>query len=303
MPKYSNVSHWRKVLRAVSPLNTAVILLPHIGALVALFWFSWSGVAWMAGGLVVTGIGITAGYHRLLTHHSYQTTTTIRRMLIFVAALAMDTVGPIEWVGSHRIHHQLSDRQGDPHSPNDGGFWSHIGWAFLKNSPKWRDAALDLARDRYISWIDRWHHVLALTFLIFLYVCGEAAGGLGLSWFLWGGCTRIVLVMHIEWLINSATHRWGYRNFQTADNSTNLWWVAIFALGEGWHNNHHAQPGSAAHGMKWWELDLTWYFIRALESCGFAWKVVRPKAGAGGTAGVSSNYEDTWSGNSETRLK
>jgi stearoyl-CoA desaturase (delta-9 desaturase) len=261
--------------------NLLIVGVPHLGLIFAPFYFSWSGLILMLAGWVILGLGITAGYHRLLTHRSYQTTSWVRNTLAFLAALSLDTVGPSEWVGSHRLHHKFSDHDGDPHSPRDGDFWSHVGWALRKNSPAWLNAARDMEREPFMHWLQRFHHALAVGFVVLLYVAGEAVGGLGLSWLLWGGCVRIVAVMHAEWLVNSATHRWGYQNFPTSDRSKNLWWVALLTLGEGWHNNHHAQPGSAAHGMKWWEMDPTWVFICTLERLGLAWDVRRPQPSSG----------------------
>jgi stearoyl-CoA desaturase (delta-9 desaturase) len=193
---------------------------------------------------------------------------------------------PIYWVAVHRLHHQLTDKPGDPHSPRDGKWWSHMGWilrgALHSETTMLSRYAPDLLRDRFYRWLEVWHW-LPITFTgIALAVCGTALGGwkLGLSWLLWGTLLRITLGFHVTWLVNSATHLWGARRFDTHDDSTNNWWVALLTGGEGWHNNHHAHPVSATHGMAWWELDFNYWCIRLLSLLGLAKniKVMRPKA-------------------------
>jgi fatty-acid desaturase len=246
-----------------------VLLLLHLGAVAALFLFNWSAFAaavflyWMA-----TGLGISMGYHRLHTHRSYKVPRALEYFFAFCGVLTLEG-GPIFWVATHRIHHQLSDRPGDPHSPRDGAWWAHIGWILLgeskhNNTRQMAKYAPDLARDPFYVWLNNWHWLpmLALAALLF------AIGGLPIV--LWGICVRVVVGLHATWLVNSATHMWGTRRFATRDDSRNNWWVALITFGEGWHNNHHAHPTSARHGLAWYEFDPSWLQIRLLRLVGVA---------------------------------
>jgi len=241
----------------------------HAGALVALFFFTWNALLvavllwWISGSL-----GIGMGYHRLLTHRGYKTPKWVEYSLTVCATLALEG-GPIFWVATHRIHHKFSDQDGDPHSPRDGKWWSHMGWILTGKSMHHDTTTLvryvpDLDKDRFHVWITKYHYapmiVLGLALL--------AAGGLPLL--LWGIFLRTVVGLHATWLVNSATHLWGSRRFATRDTSTNNWVVALLTFGEGWHNNHHAYPASARHGLKWYEVDVNWYGIRALKLLGLA---------------------------------
>jgi stearoyl-CoA desaturase (delta-9 desaturase) len=177
--------------------------------------------------------------------------------------------GPIFWVATHRIHHQNSDRPGDPHSPRDGAWWSHIGWILFgetnhNNTRLMSKYTPDLAKHRFYIWLNNYHWApLAVLGAVLL-----AVGGLPL--FLWAICLRIVLGLHATWLVNSATHMWGSRRFATRDDSKNNWWVALMTFGEGWHNNHHAHPTSARHGLTWYEFDITWITLKAMKFLGIA---------------------------------
>jgi stearoyl-CoA desaturase (Delta-9 desaturase) len=241
----------------------------HIGA-VAAFWFiTWQALA-LAFLFNFIGLswGIGMGYHRLLTHRSYKVPKVIERFLAVCATLALEG-GPIFWVGTHRIHHQCSDQPGDPHSPRDGAWWSHMGWIILGESKHsevdyFRRYAPDLTRDPFYCWLNKYHW-LPLTILGALLL---AFGGV--SVFLWAGAFRVVWGLHWTWAVNSATHMWGSRRFKTKDDSRNNWWVALMSFGEGWHNNHHGKPNSARHGLAWYELDITWLQINLLKSLGIA---------------------------------
>lgn len=195
--------------------------------------------------------------------------------------------GPIEWVGTHRLHHAHTDHAPDPHSPRDhsrqgrvrrafGLFWAHTGWVFVHLEKDPTSAARDLQRDKIMVWIDRFYWLPGVLLGIGLYFLGQWYQGQGVAWVVWGMFVRTTMMYHATWFVNSASHAWGYRNFETHDDSTNLWWVAIITFGEGWHNNHHAQQRSAAHGMRWWEFDLTWQIIRLLRGLGLVWNVVEP---------------------------
>ncbi len=241
----------------------------HIGAVAALFFWSWTGLAlavflnWVAGGL---GIGV--GYHRLLTHRGYKAPKAVEYFLTVCATLALEG-GPIFWVATHRIHHQYSDKPGDPHSPRDGKWWSHMGWILMGKSMHHDAATLaryvpDLARDPFHVWISKYHYVPVILLGAALFAMG------GWTWLLWGMFLRTTVGLHNTWLVNSATHMWGNRRFETRDDSRNNWWVALLAFGEGWHNNHHAHPTSARHGLAWYEFDMNWISIQALKFLGLA---------------------------------
>ena len=257
------------------------ITLIHVGALAAPFVFTWKGVvlglalAWISGGL-----GICLGYHRLLTHCSFTTYPWLRRSFAWLGTLAGEGP-PITWVAMHRKHHQFSDRENDPHSPRDGAWWSHMLWVLPRlRKPQWSELANryapDLLRDwfmRFLQWSFVFWHLAAGTTL---FAVGWTLWDFrtGVSFVVYGMFVRLVYVLHVTWLVNSASHMWGYRNYPTKDNSRNLWWVGLLAYGEGWHNNHHAFPRSAQHGHRWWELDLTYFVIRFMEVIGLAWDVV-----------------------------
>ncbi len=254
------------------------IALMHAACLAAPFYFSWSGVAlavflWWACG----GLGICLCYHRLLTHRSFKTPKPVEYFLTVLGVLNWQG-GPIEWVGMHRLHHKHSDGEEDPHSPKHGFNWAHVLWVVTKyrgNVPP-QDAAKDLARDPFLRFIDKYHWAPQIGLAALLYGLGQWAGGLGLSWVVWGVCIRMVVTYHITWFVNSASHTWGYRSHDTDDDSRNLWWVALLSFGEGWHNNHHAHQRAAAHGRRWWEIDPTYLTIVAMSWVGLAKDIVRP---------------------------
>lgn len=252
--------------------TTLVMVLFHIGAAAALFMFNWRAFAvavflyW-----VTTGLGISMGYHRLLTHRSYQVPWPLEYLFAVCGALTLEG-GPISWVAIHRIHHRKADLDGDPHSPRDGAWWAHVGWILFgesnhNNTRGMSKYAPDLAKQRFYRWLNDYHWVptVALGGLLL------ALGGMPLL--LWGVCLRVVVGLHATWLVNSATHMWGARRFATRDDSRNNWWVALLTFGEGWHNNHHAHPTSARHGLAWYELDISWIQIRLLRSIGIATSV------------------------------
>jgi fatty-acid desaturase len=264
-------------------LNWAHILwwgLLQAGVLLAPFTFSWSALALCLVLYLLAGLGITMGYHRLLTHRSFQTSRFVEYGLTVLGSLA-NQGGPLQWVAVHRIHHQHSDADGDPHSPRDGVWWAHLLWwmphdQVLDEPARYERYVLDLARDPVHRFLQRCHILLPLTLAGLLFGLGQLWGGVGLSWVVWGIFVRTALLYHATWLVNSATHLCGYRTYRTRDRSTNLWWVALLSLGEGWHNNHHAFPRSARHGLRWWELDLTYGVIRLLSLVGLARQIHVP---------------------------
>jgi fatty-acid desaturase len=246
-----------------------VLLVLHAGAIAALFMFSWRALAIAALVYWVgVGLGISMGYHRLHTHRSYQLPRALEYFLAFCATFALEG-GPIFWVATHRIHHQFSDKPGDPHSPRDGAWWAHIGWLLVgeskhNNTKLMSKYAPDLAKDPFYAHLNTWHWVPNVLLAVALF----AFGGLGVM--LWGMCVRLVFGLHATWAVNSATHLWGGRRFKTRDDSRNLWWVALISFGEGWHNNHHAHPTSARHGLAWYEFDFSWISISILKFLGIA---------------------------------
>jgi fatty-acid desaturase len=241
----------------------------HIGALAALFMFSWKALAitiflwWVSGSL-----GIGMGHHRLLTHRGYKTPKAVEYFLTICGTLTLEG-GPIDWVVTHRIHHAHTDTAGDPHTPRDGRWWAHMGWILRGTAQQHAPEVMaryapDLLKDRFHVWLNRFYWIP----LIVLGVALLAFGGWGVL--MWGIFLRVVFGLHATWLVNSATHLWGTRRFATTDDSTNSWWVALLTFGEGWHNNHHAHPRAARHGLTWYEIDVNWYGIRALQLLGLA---------------------------------
>jgi stearoyl-CoA desaturase (delta-9 desaturase) len=241
----------------------------HALAVAALFYFSWTNLfvtlflLWIAGSL---GIGI--GYHRLLTHRGFKTPKPVEYFLAACGALALES-GPIQWISTHRIHHAFTDTPRDPHTPREGFWWSHIGWIFVGTAQHHDEVTLrryvpDLLKDKFHVWLSKWYYVPTIIVGLILMAIG------GWSLVLWGIFLRTVINLHVTWLVNSAAHIWGKRRFETNDDSTNNFIVGILAFGEGWHNNHHANPTSARHGIGWYEFDLNWHTIRVLEFLGLA---------------------------------
>jgi stearoyl-CoA desaturase (delta-9 desaturase) len=252
------------------------MLMFHIGAVAALFMFSWKAVGvalllwWIVG-----SFGIGLGYHRLLTHRGYKTPKWVEYALTVCGTMALEG-GPFFWVGTHRLHHQNTDKEGDPHSPRDGGFWAHMGWIISgrvlhNNSSGLLPYVSDLRKDKFHTWISRWHWVPIIGLAGILFVLG------GWKYVMWGIFFRTVIGLHATWLVNSATHMWGSQRFATGDTSTNSFWVAILTFGEGWHNNHHAHPQSPRHGLAWYEFDLNWYEICVLRMLHLASDIKLPR--------------------------
>ncbi len=290
--------------------NLVGVVVPFVGVLVAivLLWntgvVGWTDLALLAGMYVLSGIGITIGFHRLLTHRAFETSRAVRDVMAVLGSMAVQ--GPvISWVADHRKHHAFTDEEGDPHSPHLhggsgvrgalGGLWSaHVGWLFTEQGRAQRERyAPDLCADPDLVFIDRtflWWVILGLAIP---FAIGWAAGGslaAGLTGLLWGGAVRIFLGHHVTWSINSVCHFFGSRRFDTADESRNVFWLAPISLGEAWHHNHHAFPRSAFHGLRRREIDLAGFLISGMERAGLVWNVVRvtpeqqARKAAGGTA-------------------
>jgi stearoyl-CoA desaturase (delta-9 desaturase) len=262
----------RKHQRGWNKITTVAMVIFHLLAVAALFRIN-SGAILMAVVLyfVAGSFGIGMAYHRLLTHRGYKTYPVIEYFLTWCGTLALEG-GPIFWVATHRVHHQKSDREGDPHTPREGTWWAHMGW-ILTGEGLHHDAltlshyAPDLCRDPVHVWLSKWHWTSNVVVGLLLLAFG------GWDYVLWGIFFRTTFGLHCTWLVNSATHLWGSRRFETRDDSTNNWWVALLSFGEGWHNNHHAHPTSARHGLAWYELDINWIFIRTLQALGLAWDI------------------------------
>ena len=273
----------------------------HLLALAAFVpWlFSWSGVAVFVVTLyLIGGLGINVCYHRLLTHRSFTTPKWFERVLTTLAFCNLEG-SSLRWVATHRMHHQHSDEQPDPHSPWVSFLWSHIGWMVIRN----RDIddydtlsryARDLANDPFHATMHRTYGWLVVWLIHagLIFGAGWAVGHLssgawleglrmGLSFLVWGVFLRGVAIWHITWSINSITHLWGYRNYKTSDDSRNNWLMGYLAFGEGWHNNHHADQRSAKAGHRWWELDLAYLAIRLFGLVGLAGNIVTPASNCG----------------------
>ncbi len=254
--------------------------LVHIGALAAPFVFSWTGLALMLVMYFLTGcIGICLGYHRLLSHQSFETYRPVRWLIAWIGGLAGEG-SAIHWSANHRIHHAKSDQEGDPHSPREGFLWSHVLWCLQRVGSADRRAlhqrwAPDLLKDRGLRFLDAtfllWQIVIGLLFAAIGFAIG--GGYMAASLVVWGVFVRMVIVLHATWCINSVTHVWGYKTYDNGDDSRNLWWVAVLTFGEGWHNNHHAYQKAANYGHRWWEIDTTYLMICLMRRLGLAWSV------------------------------
>ena len=248
----------------------------HIGGVAAFWHFSWAGLITLFVMHFVTAcFGITLGYHRLLTHTGFVIPAPLKYFFSICGILSGEG-SPMNWVATHRKHHALSDQEGDPHSPLDGFWWSHIMW--LKPAKPqaeikamYQRYAPDMLKDPMQRFFDHTYGLIVIGSGVVTYLIGEyVIGGIGLSMFLWGFCLRMVFAYHSTWFVNSATHVWGYRNYKTRDQSRNLWWVALLSYGEGWHNNHHAHQRLARHGHRWWEFDVTYGVIWTMKKLGIA---------------------------------
>lgn len=272
------------------------VLGPFVGCLVAIVlfwqngWMGWTYLSLFVGIWILTGMGITIGFHRLLTHSSFETYRPIRALLMFFGALSVQG-SPLVWCAVHRKHHHKSDLLGDPHSPQLHGtglwnrlkgFWfAHSGWLFTGywSYPEIEKYVPDLLKDKLLVFVDRMYYLWVILSL----GIPTAIGGLtAMSWkgaflgFLWGGLVRIFIGHHITWSINSVCHIFGSRTYRVQDFSTNNVICGFFAFGEGWHNNHHAFPTSARHGLAWWQFDLSWLIIKAMGTLHLAWNIRLP---------------------------
>jgi stearoyl-CoA desaturase (delta-9 desaturase) len=241
----------------------------HAGAVAACFFFTWPA---LAAALLLYWVSLSLGigmcYHRLLTHRSYRVPKPVEYFLAVCGSLALEG-GPMDWVATHRIHHQFSDKEGDPHTPRDGKWWSHLIWMLVGESTTCTPEECarytpDLMKDPFYIWLNRWHWVPLAILAVLLLTFG------GVPFLMWGLFARVTVGHHTTWMVNSVTHFRGSRRFETRDDSRNNAMVAVLTFGEGWHNNHHAHPTSARHGLAWYELDCTWIGIWAMRQLGIA---------------------------------
>jgi len=269
--------------------TSIAMVIFHALAIAALFMFTWKAFItcfflwWVSGSL-----GIGMGYHRLLTHRGYKTPKLVEYFLTICGTLALEA-GPIAWVVTHRIHHAHTDAPGDPHTPREGSWWAHMGWILQGTAQRYDEDvctryAPDLMKDSFHRWIEVWYWIPLVALGVVLFAAG------GWPMLMWGIFFRVTFGLHATWLVNSATHLWGTRRFETKDDSRNSWWVALLSFGEGWHNNHHAHPTAAKHGLTWYEVDFNWWGIRTLALLGLA-KDIKLINVAGQPKTVSSSSE------------
>jgi stearoyl-CoA desaturase (delta-9 desaturase) len=290
LPVLPVVPHVPRVVHVVTFL---VIVVPLLG-LVAVPFLLWGwGIHWidlvlLASLYLLSALGITVGYHRLFTHRSFETLTAIKAIFGILGSMALEG-SLFKWVAIHRRHHQYSDTVEDPHTPHHhgvgwlgvlrGAWHAHIGWFFRPDPPQWEDYVKDLRKSPTLRFIDATFLLwVALGLLLPAAVGGWVQGSWmgALTGLVWGGLVRIFLVHHITWSINSACHLWGSQPYHSRDESRDNPVFGILALGEGWHATHHAFPTSARHGLRWWQLDVSYYLIRLLSWLGLAWNVRVP---------------------------
>lgn len=256
----------------IQKVTTVAVVVFHLMAAWALFTFNWqnliaAAIIWW----ISNSWGIGMGYHRLLTHGGFKAPKFVEYFLTLCGTLALQA-GALNWVTSHRLHHAFTETEKDPHSPRDGTFWAHIGWLLRGTALDHEEATIrryapDLLKDKFHVFVSKYFYVTTIVVGVILLLIG------GWSMVLWGIFLRQVIGWHTTFLVNSATHLWGTRRFETNDDSRNNGLIAALTFGEGWHNNHHAHPRSARHGLAWYEFDLNWMQIRFLEKIGLVKKV------------------------------
>jgi len=272
-----------RYILGLGPLDWGVsigFIIFHLMVIPAMFYVTWGAVVAAVILWVIGGLGVTMGYHRLLTHKSFQTYKLVRWAITITGVLAFQG-SPIKWVIRHLMHHRRPDTNEDPHSPIHGLPWAHI-LGFCFKEPEDRDTfgyASGLKKERFMVFFEKFFWLPQAVMTGILGYWGYTVGGTygALAWIFWGMGVRTVFTWHATWLVNSAGHTWGYRSFPTNDFSTNNWWVALLSFGEGWHNNHHAFMASARHGLLWFEFDPTWYTIYLMERFHLAWNVNLPQ--------------------------
>jgi stearoyl-CoA desaturase (delta-9 desaturase) len=281
----------QRMTRAERIANMIGVVVPFLGLIAAILllwqsWVDWIDLGLLVGLYILYGLGITVGYHRLLTHRAFQTHKPVEYGFAILGSMGLQG-GVLDWVADHRKHHAHTDQEGDPHSPHVGhgeglsGLWhAHTGWLFeTHGQADWKKYARELYEDRGMKKINRLFPMFALLSLLVPTALGFVLHGFtaegALRGLVWGGLVRAFFLHHITWSINSVCHYFGRRRFELEDHSTNVAWLALPSLGEAWHHNHHAFPRSAKHGLRWWEVDVSALIIAALQRLGLAWNVVR----------------------------
>jgi stearoyl-CoA desaturase (delta-9 desaturase) len=254
-------------------VTALVVTVPFLGLLIAMvqFWnraFGWLDLALLVGTYIPISLGVTVGYHRLLTHHSFETNPIVKGMLLIFGSMAIEG-NCIGWAANHLLHHQLSDKEGDPHSPVEGLWHAHLGWLFIGRKADPNFYCPGLLKDPVVRFVDRTFVVWVVLGLLIPFLIGGWQG------LIWGGLVRVFFVHHVTWSVNSVCHTWGSRPYATSDRSHNNWVVGLLGMGEGFHNNHHRWPRAAIHGMDRWQLDISAMVIQLLERFKLASAVYR----------------------------
>lgn len=264
-----NISTFEESRKNINWKNLSIVTSFHILTVVAFFMFSWENLAVMLiGNWIVGSLGVGLGYHRLLTHRSFKAPKWLEYVLTIFGTMSLQNE-PYKWVATHRIHHQFCETDKDPHSTRPGFWWAHIGWIIKGTAQDHDDETFkkyvpDLLKDRGQVLIARFFYLPIIISALILFIIG------GWGMVFWGVFARLVFGWHTTWFVNSLAHLFGKRRFDTNDDSTNNWFVAILTFGEGWHNNHHAAPTSARHGFKWFEFDQNWITIQIFKKLGWA---------------------------------
>jgi stearoyl-CoA desaturase (Delta-9 desaturase) len=255
------------------PLVALIVIAPFVatGVAVTQLWdraVTWRDLALLIGLYVPISLGVTAGFHRMLTHRSFRAHPVARAVILILGSMAVEGAA-IGWAANHLKHHALSDKTGDPHSPLDGLLHAHLGWLFNDDRADPATYCRFLLKDPVVVFVDRTFGLWVVLSLVIPFALGGWTG------LLWGGLVRMFFVHHVTWSVNSVCHTFGRRAFVTSDRSRNQWMVGLLGMGEGWHNNHHAFPRSAVHGFDRWQLDVSGWMIAALERVGLATEVQR----------------------------
>ncbi len=264
-----NILKFDKPRTGINWKNVAMVTSFHLLAIPVLFTFSWQNLAaLLIGNWIVGSLGVGLGWHRLLTHRGFKAPKWLEYTLSIFATMSMQDA-PDKWIATHRIHHAFTETDKDPHSTNSGFWWAQIGWVVWGTAQD-HDAAVlkkyvpDLIKDKGHSLISRFYLVPIIVSALILFAIG------GWSMVVWGVFARVVFGWHTTWFVNSLSHIYGSRPYETGDSSTNNWFVALLTFGEGWHNNHHKSPTSARHGIEWYQFDMNWIAVRILEKAGLA---------------------------------
>jgi stearoyl-CoA desaturase (delta-9 desaturase) len=270
-----NVLTFERARRTINWKNVAIITSFHLLAIPAFFTFSWTNLAvLLVGNWIVGSLGVGLGWHRLLTHRGFKAPKWLEYTLSTLATMSIQD-SPDKWIATHRMHHKYTETDKDPHSTRSGFWWAQIGWIVWGTAQDHDEKTLkrfvpDLIKDKGHALISRFYYVPIIVSALILFAIG------GWPMVVWGVFARVVVGWHTTWFVNSLSHIYGSRPHETTDDSTNNWFVALLTFGEGWHNNHHAFPTSARHGLQWYQFDMNWIAIRLLEKIGWATQIKTP---------------------------